>query len=111
MRIALLTLLVTLLVAAFSQTKDNLTATITRNPNSNFSVVEVTFTNDMKPIFKRYCVSCHAGILNYEVAYKQRGKIYNKFVKNSKMPPKYAEQPSQVDVDLVKAWIEQGAKK
>ena len=78
----------------------------------NFNSTQVTFTNDVRPIFKKYCAECHFGSLSYDAAYKNRNNIYNKFVRLRQMPPKYSGvQPTELEVQLVKQWIDQGAKK
>jgi hypothetical protein len=73
---------------------------------------EISFKQDVRPIFKRYCAGCHFGSINYSAAYQNRSKIYSKFVKSRQMPPKYiSDRPSAVEVELVRRWIESGAKK
>jgi hypothetical protein len=73
---------------------------------------EVSFKQDVRPVFKRYCAGCHFGSLNYSAAYQNRIKILNKFVRSRQMPPKYiSDRPSRVEVELVRRWIESGAKK
>lgn len=72
----------------------------------------VTFDKDIKPIFQKYCASCHFGSLNYDASYKNRNKILRKFVRSRQMPPKYvSERPNKAEILLVKQWIETGAKK
>jgi len=73
---------------------------------------EVTFSKDVRPIFQKYCASCHFGALNYEASKANKEKIYSKFVRSRQMPPKYvSERPNEAEVALVKQWIETGAKK
>jgi len=71
----------------------------------------VSYEKDVKPIFRKHCISCHQGAMSYEIAYKQRQKIYDKFVKQGEMPPKHRSQPTELEVDIVRKWIETGARK
>lgn len=71
----------------------------------------LSFNKDVKPILVNNCVKCHPGTTNYDTVFKQRDKIYNKLVKKKEMPPKYSMTISDAEVDLIKRWIEQGAKK
>jgi uncharacterized membrane protein len=72
---------------------------------------DLSFERDIKPIMTNNCVKCHAGVTNYETVFKQKDKIYSKLVKKREMPPKYSMTISDAEVNLIKRWIEQGAKK
>ena len=80
------------------------------NANSFSKDVEVTF-KDVKPIFQRYCVSCHEGSMTYEGAVASKDKILQKLVNLKQMPPKYiSDRPSESEVELIKKWILTGTK-
>jgi cytochrome c5 len=79
-----------------------------------------TYTTDMKPIFDKNCIACHAttksgsqrngapvGIDydNYTVA-KANGKMGNSAVQKGSMPP--AGPLSQADKDTFQSWIDGG---
>lgn len=76
-----------------------------------YQLDNVRFDKDVKPIFKNYCVECHKGITNYEVATKFKGKIFDKVVNKKQMPPNFRLKLSDYEVEVVKKWIEGGAKK
>ena len=71
----------------------------------------VTFEKNIRPIFQSHCISCHPGSVNYSVAYKQRDKIFKKVVRLREMPPKYATRPNENEIELIRKWIENGAKR
>lgn len=70
----------------------------------------VTF-DDVRPILQKNCTSCHPGASSYDVAYGMKDKIYQLFIVEGKMPPKHRFQPTASEKELVKKWIDQGAKK
>lgn len=73
----------------------------------------VGFQSHMLPLFKNRCAACHnesiprMNWLNYETAKKNRGKILQRVVSRT-MPPNGALQPGEIE--LIKAWVRQGAK-
>lgn len=71
----------------------------------------VRYEADIKPLFQQYCSQCHSGAMKYEVAVELQDRIYKKFVEQRSMPPKYSNQPTDAEVNLVKKWIELGAKR
>ncbi len=81
------------------------------NANARVFSRDVTFTEDIKPIFQKHCSSCHFGAVEYTSAFKNKDRIYNKFVRLRSMPPKYVNtRPNEAELLLVKQWIETGAK-
>lgn len=73
---------------------------------------DVTFEKDIKPIFQRYCVKCHVGATKYEVAFGLKHKILEKLINRKEMPPIYeGNRPTQEEIDLVKEWLDNGARK
>lgn len=85
-----------------------LMATLGFNP---YSLENVSFEKDVKPIFKNYCVECHKGITNYSVATQFKDKIYDKIVLKKEMPPNFRLKLSDYEVEVVKQWVKQGTKK
>lgn len=76
--------------------------------NSN----EITYNQNVKPIFQKYCLECHPGTLQYETAVKYKDKILVKLVKLRQMPPKYVgTRPTDAEIELIKQWILNGTKK
>jgi hypothetical protein len=75
----------------------------------------VSFERDIKPVFKTACTKCHNGknelpnITEYSVAFKLRTEIVQR-VTSDKTMPMYGKL-SESNRDLIKAWVEQGAKK
>ncbi len=74
----------------------------------------ITYTKDIKPLFRRRCVVCHnAGARNwmdYDNAFKKKDLIYYRVVKKKDMPPSgwlmtYGER------NMVEDWVKGGAKK
>ncbi len=87
---------------------------------------EPTFTKDIAPIFYANCVSCHQpgeiapfSLLDYETA-RPWAKSIREAVISKKMPPWHADSSqveylndraiSQEQIDLIVAWVDQGAK-
>ena len=70
---------------------------------------------DVQPIFEKRCSGCHAsgstGNINwsdYQTVFAMKEKIYLRVVELKNMPM-YTKMP-QEERDLIKVWIEQGAK-
>jgi hypothetical protein len=96
------------------------------------AVDEPSFSKEIKPLLEQYCMKCHSGdkarkgvrIESYKDLEGGRRKLIvpNKpddsllvkmllGVGAKKMPPKkFKDQPSDKEVDLIKAWITAGAK-
>jgi hypothetical protein len=87
---------------------------------------EVTFSKDVAPIFYKKCVGCHhAGdiapmsLLTYSVARPWASAI-RQVVLTKRMPPWHADPHyghfqndpslSQAEIELIRAWVDQGAK-
>ena len=82
------------------------------NATTNFTEDEVTYTQNIRPIFQKYCVSCHEGSMNYEGAVASKDKILKKLVNLKQMPPKYiSDRPTDAEIELIKKWILTGTKK
>lgn len=93
---------------------------------------EPSYTKDVKPFMAKYCVDCHGAgkpkagldVSTYEdlikggkkkaiVAGKPDDSLLVKTLDGSakKMPPKKAEkQPTEKEIEVIKAWIKAGAK-
>lgn len=86
-----------------------------------------TFTKDIAPIFYANCVSCHRpgeiapfSLMDYESA-RPWAKSIREAVSTKKMPPWHADtskvayldarELSQAEIDLIVAWVDQGAKR
>ena len=81
------------------------------NATTNFTEDEVTYTQNIRPIFQKYCVSCHEGSMNYEGAVASKDKILKKLVNLKQMPPKYiSDRPTDAEIELIKKWILTGTK-
>lgn len=76
-----------------------------------YNLENIRFDRDVRPIFKQYCVECHTGITNYHSAYKNKDKIYDKIVLKKEMPPNFRLKLTDREVEVVKTWIDEGAKK
>ena len=82
------------------------------NATTNFTEDEVTYTQNIRPIFQKYCVSCHEGSMNYEGAVASKDKILKKLVNLKQMPPKYiSDRPTDAEIELIKKWILKKKKK
>ncbi len=92
----------------------------------NIFASEVTFSKDVAPILYTKCVSCHhpgdiarMSLLTYKVARPWASAI-RQAVLTRRMPPWHADPHygrfqndpslSQVEIDLIRTWVEQGAK-
>ena len=65
----------------------------------------ITFTNNILPILQSNCVSCHPGIVNYNIAFAQKDKILKKVTTkiNKQMPPRYVSpRLTKGEVELIK---------
>lgn len=76
----------------------------------------VTYTDDIKPIFKKNCAVCHSRAplnwMDYETAYRYRHKIYERVVRLKNMPPAYWKQkPTDEERELIGKWVKTGAPK
>lgn len=82
------------------------------NAKTTFVEDDVTYTENIRPIFQKYCVSCHEGSMNYEGAVASKDKILKKLVNLKQMPPKYiSDRPTDAEIELIKKWILTGTKK
>lgn len=88
------------LFAVISVSMDSQSALISNN---------ISFEKHVRPIFQKHCSSCHVGSLDYETSYRQRDRIREKVTKRE-MPPRYRLQLNEQEVEIVKQWLEQGAK-
>lgn len=93
-----------------------------------------TYSKQIAPLLQKYCLTCHGdkkpkaglSITNYDRLFKtERGKITlikgepqksllvttMDGTKGKKMPPpKYTMQPTKAEIDLVRKWVQAGAK-
>jgi len=91
-----------------------------------------SYTKDIKPFLTKYCVECHgdgkpkAGVRvnSYDALIKAGRKtlvvpkkpdesflVMTMVGKAKRMPPrKFTDQPTEKEINLVKAWVEAGAK-
>lgn len=75
----------------------------------------LTYTKDIYPIFKNRCSLCHNdnwadhNWLNYDIAYKNREKIKNRVWIKRDMPA--SGTISDKEREMVKDWVDEGAKK
>src|SRR5579863_357369 len=85
----------------------------------SFDSLQVRYAHDVKPLVKRFCLTCHStermeGELDLErfaaVADVRRGtRVWQKVVENldnGEMPPKKAKQPSAEERQVIRGWIE-----
>ncbi len=71
-------------------------------------ISEPTFEKNVKPIFHLRCTSCHGSRWqNYQTVIDSKDKIEYKVIKTRTMPP--GGIPAY-EYDLIKRWLEQGAK-
>lgn len=118
---------ITLLILAFCLTSMK---TITNDPIQtplNCPDTPLTFTNDIKPIFKANCTKCHnsnekAGYNFHKLEFVKKAVNSDKLLKAIKhldgakpMPRyapflKYARQLDQKDIDKIECWINNGMK-
>lgn len=75
----------------------------------------VSFDQDVRPVFAKRCAECHnsksqlPNILDYKVAYPLRTTIRTK-VSDERSMPHYGYM-KESERDLVKTWVDTGAKK
>jgi len=75
----------------------------------------ISFKKDIRPIFKQACTKCHNGsnklpdITKYQVAFDLKNEIVAR-VTSDKTMPMYGKL-SESNRELIKLWVEQGAKK
>lgn len=100
--------------------------------NLSFAV-EIDFEGQIQPILKKYCAGCHnegeaesdfradsfAGLMKgskkgavIQVGLSQKSKIIELISGKAepKMPPDDEPQPTEKDIEMIKQWIDQGAK-
>jgi len=75
----------------------------------------VSFTKEVQPVFKENCAGCHqnkglADITTYTTAYPLRNEIVRRVYENRSMP-KHGPFLKESDRELVKLWVDTGAKK
>jgi len=77
-----------------------------------------TYTKDIRPIVMNRCTPCHTGQVQglpnfskYEVAFKKRDKIMLRVVTQKSMPPGNFTNITDKERNLIKQWIDAGAKK
>ena len=76
-----------------------------------------TYTKDAKPIFEKHCSQCHnanwpdKNWLDYETAKKNKDKIKDRAVLQKSMPPGNPTNMTDKERDILKQWIDEGAKK
>lgn len=72
----------------------------------------VTYYEHARPIFKKYCSSCHNSIssipnwLNYSIAFGKKDRIYNRAVVNKTMPIGSTLPDSAINI--LSAWVNGG---
>lgn len=77
---------------------------------------EITYTRDAKPLFQKYCAQCHnAGWpdknwLNYDTAKENALKIKER-VYTLKNMPLGLSSITDSEREVIKQWVDQGAKK
>ena len=90
------------------------------------TITTVSYSDNIQPIWDKYCIGCHDGkiepinlefntsytfIMEYvDVSLPEASKIYQMMYMNV-MPPEEDYRPTKDELDLVLAWIMQGAKK
>lgn len=80
--------------------------------------VEISFSNDIQPIFNNSCVSCHSAVDPNLTSGNAYGNLVPEFVTagNSDASKLYTQVlsghggASNNDIALIKGWIDQGAK-
>lgn len=74
---------------------------------------QVGYQAHVRPMFEKRCSSCHnqyvpaMNWMDYETARKNRAKILRRVVSRT-MPP--GQPLTKEEIELVKAWVKQGAK-
>jgi mono/diheme cytochrome c family protein len=77
----------------------------------------IKFNEHVKPLFDKYCVSCHfAGgtgpgdFTDFTVIQDKKDAIKDRVGVRKDMPPANNPQPTQEEIDLMVTWIDCGAK-
>lgn len=74
-----------------------------------------SFKTDIKPVFQRRCYTCHHAEhwhwTDYDTAYERRFKIKRRVCLLKDMPQGNVTKMTEQERDLVRRWIDQGAKK
>jgi mono/diheme cytochrome c family protein len=92
-----------------------------------------SYAKDIAPFLKTYCVSCHQGarpkagvdLSSYEALLRatRRGRtvapgepdksrlLLTMTGKGKPMPPRKEKQPTAAEIDLIRTWIKEGARK
>lgn len=76
------------------------------------AVESVTTFEDVRPIFSNRCSKCHKAAqdwTNYEIAYRNRYNIKNRVSVFKNMPP-LGQPMTQEERDLIRKWVNEGAK-
>lgn len=80
------------------------------------NVYALTYTKDIKPIFKDRCSQCHnetwpdKNWMDYETAKKHKDVIKKRMVEKT-MPPSNATGLTDKERDTIIKWVDEGAKK
>ena len=81
------------------------------------SFADTTYIKDAKPIFEIRCASCHntgnigKNWLDYNDAKKNSKQIKDRVVIKKDMPIANATNMTQAERDIIKKWVDEGAKK
>ena len=82
----------------------------------NIFAGSLTYTADIKPIFKNRCVMCHSkntpqrNWMDYDIAFRKRKLIRYRMAFLKNMPPK-GFKITDAEIEKIKLWVENGAKK
>jgi uncharacterized membrane protein len=76
-----------------------------------------TFNKDIKPLVEKRCMPCHTGQIQtlpnftiYKTAHLNRFKIRKRVVELKNMPPGNSTQMTDEEREIIKKWIDGGAK-
>ena len=75
-----------------------------------------TYKKDVKPIIQNRCSICHGGttslpnFLDYKTAFKYRDKIRKRVYVEKSMPPGNATDITDKEREVIKNWVDNGAK-
>lgn len=79
---------------------------------------QITYDDVVRPqVFEKICSLCHNGTnklpnwLDYNVAYSNKARIYDRVVVRRDMPPSNGSTMTDAERNLVKQWIDAGAPK
>lgn len=71
-------------------------------------ICSLSFQQDVRPIFKQRCYSCHAGKwMKYENVKSNADRIYRRVVTLRTMPPN--RKMSEYEREVIKRWVAEGA--